>query len=74
MTFGSRSSGSEPGIPVELQARIFTPFFTTKPRGTGLGLAVVRKIVDDHGGAVAVDSSQDTGTTLTVVLPTRRPS
>lgn len=64
---------SGPGIPGELYARIFTPFFTTKPRGTGLGLAVVRKIIDDHGGTIAVQSS-DAGTTLAVVLPTRRSS
>jgi hypothetical protein len=45
---------------------------TTKPRGTGLGLAVVRKIVDDHRGSIEVRSSEHEGTTLAVVLPVRR--
>ena len=64
---------SGPGIPADLRTRIFTPFFSTKARGTGLGLAAVRKIIDDHGGTIAVDSSE-AGTTFTVVLPARTPS
>jgi two-component system nitrogen regulation sensor histidine kinase GlnL len=44
---------SGPGIPSEQQALLFTPFFTTKPRGTGLGLALCNRIVTQHGGTIA---------------------
>src|SRR5262249_8915852 len=44
------------GIPEELLPRIFEPFFTTKAKGTGLGLAVVKRIIDDHEGEVEVSS------------------
>ena len=59
------------GIPAELQKRIFEPFFTTKPagEGTGLGLDIVRKIVEKHAGKITVDSEAGVGTTFTVQLP-----
>jgi|GEM_PF-919284 len=58
-----------PGIAQDLLARIFEPFFTTKAQGTGLGLAVVRRIVEDHQGEVAVSSTVGSGTTFTFRLP-----
>jgi signal transduction histidine kinase len=58
-----------PGIPEDLRERIFEPFFTTKQEGTGLGLAVARKIVDAHGGRIEVSSEPLQGTTFTVFLP-----
>jgi signal transduction histidine kinase len=54
-----RDSG--PGVPDEIRDKIFTPFFTTRERGTGLGLAFVQEIARDHGGAVAVDRAPEGG-------------
>ena len=59
-----------PGIPVEQQERLFTPFFTTKPEGTGLGLAVSWGIVHNHGGTITVQSAPGAGARFTVTLPT----
>ena len=59
------------GIPPELRDKIFDPFFTTKPagEGTGLGLEIVRKIVEKHGGRITIDSEVGSGSTFTVSLP-----
>jgi nitrogen-specific signal transduction histidine kinase len=58
-----------PGVPAELSDRIFVPFFTTKPKGSGLGLSIVRKIVDAHEGRIDLSSSVDSGTRFRVTLP-----
>lgn len=58
-----------PGIPRDVLDKIFTPFFTTKARGTGLGLAVVRKVVDRHKGKVDVATELGKGTTFRIFLP-----
>ena len=58
-----------PGVPAELNDRIFNPFFTTKPNGSGLGLGIVRKIVDAHNGQIDLSSTPDTGTRFRVTLP-----
>jgi signal transduction histidine kinase len=58
-----------PGVPAELSDRIFDPFFTTKTRGTGLGLGIVRKIVDAHDGRIDLSSSSGKGTRFRVTLP-----
>jgi signal transduction histidine kinase len=57
------------GIPAAQARHVFNPFFTTKPSGTGLGLALVHKIVEDHGGSVSFRSTPSGGTTFTVTLP-----
>ncbi len=62
------------GIPPELLHRVFEPFFTTKAQGTGLGLAVVRRILDEHRGEISVDSAPGRGTTFTIRLPFFPPS
>jgi signal transduction histidine kinase len=62
-------SDSGPGVPAELRPRIFEPFFTTKATGTGLGLAVVRRIADGHGGAVALAQRGAGGATFVLQLP-----
>jgi len=59
-----------PGIPPDVLDKIFAPFFTTKARGTGLGLAVVRKVMDRHKGRVDVESRVGAGTTFKLFLPT----
>ncbi len=58
-----------PGMPADVRDRIFTPFFTTKPRGSGLGLPVVHRAIDAHRGVVLVDSSPGSGTRFTIILP-----
>jgi len=58
-----------PGVPPELSDRIYDPFFTTKVKGTGLGLGIVRKIVDAHDGRIDLSSSPETGTRFRVTLP-----
>jgi two-component system sensor histidine kinase PilS (NtrC family) len=63
-----RVSDDGPGIPAEIRDRLFHPFFTTKPGGSGLGLAVVHRAVEAHRGLVLVDSSPG-GTRFTVLLP-----
>jgi signal transduction histidine kinase len=62
-----------PGIPSEVAEKVFSPFFTTKAQGSGLGLSIVRKIVDAHDGRIDVESSAARGTTFTVYLPREEP-
>jgi two-component system, NtrC family, sensor histidine kinase PilS len=57
------------GMSVEELARVFTPFSTAFDGGTGLGMAIVRRIVEDHGGAIDVESRPGEGTTVTILLP-----
>ena len=57
------------GIAVENLNKVFDPFFTTRPNGVGLGLAIVRKTIHDHGGSIALRSDGGRGTTFTIKLP-----
>jgi two-component system sensor kinase FixL len=59
------------GMPADID--VFAPFTSTKEMGTGLGLAVVRRIVDAHGGSIAHRGEPEGGTTFSVILPRRRP-
>jgi len=54
-------------------ARAFDPLFTTRARGTGLGLPIVRKIIDDHHGRISMESSAGAGTKVTIALPDSQP-
>ncbi len=60
-----------PGVDASVTARMFRPFFTTKARGTGLGLALVHKIVVTHNGRVAVSNAETGGARMAVTLPLR---
>jgi PAS domain S-box-containing protein len=57
------------GIQPAHREKIFLPFYTTKPTGTGLGMAIVKKIMDLHGGEIEVDSAPGRGTTIRLVIP-----
>jgi signal transduction histidine kinase len=60
---------SGPGIPEEIRDKIFTAFFTTKSRGSGLGLATAKRLVEAHHGVVAIECPPAGGTRVTVRLP-----
>lgn len=62
-----------PGISPEVREKLFFPFFTTKPGGSGMGLAVARKIVESHQGIIDVESEPGQGTTFVLKLPFRPP-
>lgn len=58
-----------PGIPADQIDKIFNPFFTSKEKGTGLGLAVSNKIIEDQGGSLSLKSERGFGTSMTITLP-----
>lgn len=60
-------------IPPELVDKVFEPYFTTKRSGTGLGLATVKKVVEEHGGQIMIASGLEQGTTVTIRMPPPRP-
>ena len=64
-------SVNNPGeaIPESVLPRLFEPFFTTKSSGTGLGLGIVKRMVDGHGGDISIRSSDSQGTTVTLHIP-----
>jgi two-component system nitrogen regulation sensor histidine kinase NtrY len=60
------------GLTSEESARLFTPYYTTKPQGTGLGLAIVQSVVSDHHGTVSISSEEGRGTIIRIELPQRQ--
>jgi signal transduction histidine kinase len=58
-----------PGMPDEVRARAFEPFYTTKHRGTGLGLPTVKRIIDAHHGTIGIECPPDGGTIVRIDLP-----
>lgn len=64
-----RIADNGPGIPPEVRNRVFEPFFTTKGRGTGLGLALVKRVIERHGGEVRIDCPPQGGTVVSLTLP-----
>ncbi len=62
-----------PGIPADLSDKIWDPFFTTKDKGTGLGLGIVKNIVEAHGGTIRIANREPQGARVTIDLPVRKP-
>jgi PAS domain S-box-containing protein len=62
-----------PGLNAEQRAKIFEPFYTTKPKGTGLGMAIAKRIIEAHGGQLQVGQGQRPGTEIVIALPSRIP-
>lgn len=60
---------SGPGIPEKHLPRIFDPYYSTKPRGSGLGLATARRIIEEHGGTLTVQSEVGRGTSFRILIP-----
>lgn len=67
-----RIADNGPGFPVELLPRIFEPYVTTKARGTGLGLPIVKKIVDEHQGSIEISNVPEGGAQIVIRLPLQR--
>jgi signal transduction histidine kinase len=66
-----RITDGGPGIPVEVRERVFEPFYSNKQDGTGLGLCISQRIVDQHGGTIYIEDGPEGGTTFIIQLPVR---
>ena len=64
-----RLKDNGPGIPKTIKEKVFQPFFTTKEEGTGLGLSIAERIINEHGGRIHLETEEDIGTTVEIVLP-----
>ncbi len=64
-----RISDDGPGIPLSIRQKIFEPFFTTKEEGSGLGLSIVARIIQEHGGSIVVESQKGEGASFVITLP-----
>lgn len=62
------------GMEKEMLNRIFDPYFSTKDVGTGLGLPIAKKIIEDHGGSIQASSEENKGTKILVTLPKKKES
>jgi signal transduction histidine kinase len=64
-----RIEDSGPGIPEEILEKIFEPFYSVKEEGSGLGLSIAKRIIEDHGGEILVASKTGKGAIFCIVLP-----
>ena len=71
-TLPDRHRRSRAGMPEEVREKAFDAFFTTKHRGTGLGLPIAKRVVEAHGGTIQIDVPPEGGTTISVELPLPR--
>ena len=62
-----------PGLTAEQKQQIFEPFFTTKTKGTGLGMAIAKRIVEAHGGAIVANTAAGGGAEIRITLPRAAP-
>ena len=62
-------SDNGPGFPAEILPRIFEPYVTTKAKGTGLGMPIVKKIVDEHQGTIEIRNAPEGGARICILLP-----
>ena len=69
-----RLSDDGPGIAKGIQQKVFEPFFTTKEEGIGLGLSIVSRIIQEHGGWVDLESKEGIGTSFIIILPVKEPT
>ena len=60
-----------PGIPEQIRSKIFNLYFTTKAKGTGIGLAIVQQIIFEHGGTIKAQSENQTGTMFQIIIPVK---
>jgi PAS domain S-box-containing protein len=67
-----RIDDSGPGVPFELREKIFDPFFTTNPDGSGIGLSIAHRIINDHNGELSVGSSKHGGASFQIALPIKK--
>jgi len=65
-------SDSGPGVPLEIRDKIFDPYFTTRPEGTGIGLSLSHRIITDHGGSLTVAESELGGAKFRIEIPIKR--
>ena len=67
-----RVSDSGPGVPLEIRNKIFDPYFTTRPDGTGIGLSLSHRIIMDHGGSLSVSDSELGGAEFRIEIPIKK--
>jgi signal transduction histidine kinase len=60
-----------PGMPASVKEKVFQPFFTTKEEGTGLGLSIAARIMEEHGGTLAVESEEGQGAVFVLAFPSK---
>jgi signal transduction histidine kinase len=67
-------SDSGPGVPLNTRDKIFDPFYTTKPEGSGIGLSLSQRIISDHGGRIVITDSQWGGAEFQIEIPIKEPN